>query len=680
MPETFYVTTPIYYVNDAPHIGHAYTTVLADVLARSHRLLGHEVFFLTGTDEHGQKVQQAAEKRGVTPKAHTDAYAQRFRDAWTGLGIGYDHFLRTTDPAHIDFVRTQAQRLWDCGEVYSKEYAGWYSTAEERFFAETELVDGNDPVGGRPVEWIQEKNYFFKMSAYQDWLLRHLEAHPDFILPDFRRNEVLGFLRQPLADLCISRPKSRLAWGVSLPFDEDYVAYVWVDALLNYVSAVSERRFAAGAPIWPADAHLIGKDILTTHAVYWPTLLQALGLPQPRHIVAHGWWLVDNARMSKTTGNVVSPLAMKDKYGVDAFRYFLLREMAVGQDAAFSEEIFVTRYNADLANDLGNGLSRVLKLGQAAASPLAFATANASEPAVALRAEAEKFLAAFPQFLADFAPHRIPAQASDLFRAVNRYLEHTAPWKLAKGGDDEKRELAAVLWQASEALRLGFTLLLPIMPTKMRAALDALGIDPERSPLQWNDAARFTLRFVPPLFPRIAPVTAASASEEAEKAFDALDLRTVRILTADDHPQAESLYILRVDLGDGEIRTVCAGLRKHVAKVDLPGKIGVLVANLKPASLRGVVSQGMLLAAEAGGRLMLAQPQSPEIGLPVGLESRPRAAGDPPKPMIGLKEFEKCPLTVQGQAVCYGRVPSALPLIAGGAPIRIEAPDGVVVR
>jgi methionyl-tRNA synthetase len=484
---TFYLTTPIYYVNDAPHIGHAYTTILADVLARYRRLFGDRAYFLTGTDEHGQKVQQAAGKRGIAPDDHAglrqycDGYAQRFKDAWKDLNIGYDRFIRTTESEHVKYVREQFRKLWDGGWIYPEEYAGWYSTTEERFFSEKELVDGKDPISGRPVEWIVEKNHFFKMSAFQDKLIAHLEAHPDFVLPDFRRNEVLGFLRQPLNDLCISRPKSRLSWGIPLPFDENYVSYVWVDALLNYATAAQGKTRADGSPLWPADLHLIGKDILTTHAVYWPTLLMALGMPLPRHILAHGWWLVDNARMSKTTGNVVSPLAMKDKYGVDAFRFFLIREMTVGQDASFSEDAFVTRCNADLANDVGNALSRVIKLAQSLEQPGNIKSAEGKTghegKLIASLNESLNSLGSSLAYFGYVSDAKSPMPSFELsqalerilgiFREVNRYLEATAPWKLAKGGTEEKNLLNPVLWHAAESLRVGFTLLHPVMPGKM---------------------------------------------------------------------------------------------------------------------------------------------------------------------------------------------------------------------
>jgi methionyl-tRNA synthetase len=690
--DRFYVTTPIYYVNDQPHIGHAYTTILADVLTRFHKLAGEPTYFLTGTDEHGQKVQQAADKAGETPQSHADKYSERFKDAWKQLDIGYDKFIRTTDPAHIAFVQGIFRKLWDKGLIYEQEYEGWYSTGEERFFTEKELVDGKDPISGRPVEKIREKNFFFKMSAYQDWLIRYIEEHPDFILPDFRRNEVLGFLRQPLNDLCISRPKSRLSWGVTLPFAPDFVAYVWVDALFNYQSAVDGKAFPDGRPIWPADYHLIGKDILTTHAVYWPTLLKAVDAPLPKHILAHGWWLVDNARMSKTTGNVINPWAMKDKYGVDALRYFLVREMVVGQDASFTEAAFIGRINSDLANDVGNGLSRILKLAATGLDKrLAPVAAEGEEEkalvqgaAAAISATLEKIKALKLSFAVE--------EVLQLIRSVNRYLETKAPWKLAKEGDAGKAKLNAVLYHAAEALRIGFSLLHPVMPGKMEEALAALGATPEASILRWGawEYSRPLGEGVN-LFPRIqveprageAAQAGAAASAKgaggpgkapgpAAEPFSLVHLKVAEVAGIEDHPNADSLYVLKVRLGQEE-RTICAGLKKHVPKDDLLGRKVVVVYNLKPANLRGVESQGMLLAAEGeGGRLFPVDPMTAAPGDDVVLPDAPFL----PKADLTLKEFDKARLTVAGGLVAY----KGNPLRSPAGPVHAQAPDGAEVR
>ncbi len=681
----FYITTPIYYVNDTPHIGHAYTTVLADVLTRFHKLAGDATFFLTGTDEHGQKVQQAADKRGMKPQEHCDLYSKRFLEAWGQLNIGFDKFIRTTDPAHIRFVQDILNTLWDKGQIYEQEYEGWYSIGEERFFTEKELVDGKDPISGRPVEKIREKNYFFKMSAYQDWLIGYIEAHADFILPEFRRNEVLGFLRQPLNDLCISRPKARLSWGITLPFDPDYVAYVWVDALFNYQSAVAGKAFPGGAPMWPADYHLIGKDILTTHAVYWTTMLRALGAPMPRHILAHGWWLFDNARMSKTTGNVVNPLEMKDVYGVDAFRYFLIREMVVGQDASFSEAALVNRINSDLANDVGNGLSRILKLAATGLEGrLVPVPSPDGEEALLKRAAEEAIVTALDKVRAlklSFAVEDI----LQLIRAVNRYLEVKAPWKLAKEGPAGRDSLNVVLYHAAEALRIGFNLLHPVMPTKMDEALAALGIGfsaqavGAASPLAWG--AWKADRILAPglnLFPRID--TSARQKEGGVKvpstppadAFSMIHLKVAQVEGVEDHPNADSLYVLQLRIGE-EVRTVCAGLKKHLTKEELRDRKVVVVYNLKPANLRGVESKGMILAAEiAGGKVM---PVDPGLGMP-GDDIVAAGLVCVPKADLSLKEFEKAPLKVKSGKVSYGdRL-----LESPHGPILSTAPDDTSVH
>lgn len=496
MKNKFYITTPIYYVNDNPHIGHAYTTILADVFARYHRAAGEDVFFLTGLDEHGQKVQQAAEKRKMLPQAHCDDLAPRFLKLWENLEIRNDDFIRTTETRHTEVVQKALQKVYDAGDIYADEYEGWYSVAEERFITGTEMKSGQF----REVKKIKEKNWFFRMGKYQPALQDHLKKHPDFIRPAHRRNEVLGFLRQPLGDLCISRPKSRMDWGIELPFDKDYVTYVWFDALLNYVTAPGygsdEVKFKTW---WPASLHLIGKDILTTHAVYWSTMLFALGLPLPEIIFAHGWWMTQQTKMSKSLGNIVNPLDLIDRYGVDAVRYYLMREMVLGQDADFTVESFIKRYNSDLANDFGNLLNRV--------SGLIGKHFKGQIPIPQREGDQERAVRELSVLTCENVRKRIHElhineaieQTLQLVRFVNKYLEQAAPWKVAKADLDSA---GAILYTATEALRISAVLLSPVMPAKTQQVLKILGS--EKSSEAWGQLRPGTvLPSHEALFPRL---------------------------------------------------------------------------------------------------------------------------------------------------------------------------------
>ena len=464
----FYVTTPIYYVNDKPHIGHAYTTILADVLSRYHRNKGRDVFFLTGLDEHGQKVQQAAEERGVEPKIHCDEMAPRFIELWDELHIQYDDFIRTTEKRHVDVVQNILQKVYDKGDIYEDNYEGLYSVSEERFITEKEADSGDF----RDIKKLKEKNYFFKMSKYQEKLISHIENNSKFIQPVHRKNEVLGFLKSPLNDLCISRPKSRLNWGIELPFDSDYVTYVWFDALINYVSALGfdsdEKKYNT---YWPANLHLIGKDILTTHSVYWPTMLLSAGIKLPKTIFAHGWWLNDQSKMSKSVGNVVDPLELIKSYGVDPVRFYLMKEMVLGQDSNFSIESFVKCYNNDLANDFGNLLSRVSNLINKFYNGILAEGEDLSEDGKIVKGCAIETIDKVSKLMDEMKIDDAIDSVFLLIKNVNKFLEVTVPWKVVK---TDLKKGGALLFTAAESLRIIALLLAPIMPNRTALVLETL--------------------------------------------------------------------------------------------------------------------------------------------------------------------------------------------------------------
>ena len=630
MNSKFYVTTPIYYVNDKPHIGHAYTTILADVLASFHRSMGDDTYFLTGTDEHGQKVENAAAKNGISPQQHADETVVRFQELWKKLGITNDDFIRTTEARHKDVVREILQELYDKGEIYKAEYTGWYCVGCERYFTEKDLVEGKCPDCGREVSALKESNYFFKMSKYQDWLIDYIKTHPEFIQPAFRANETLGFLKQPLADLCISRPKSRLSWGIELPFDSDYVCYVWFDALINYISAVGYRRNDAEfARRWPAGCQLIGKDILTTHSVYWPTMLKAMGIEMPKTIFAHGWWLTGNTKMSKSLGNVVNPMEMIGLVGVDAFRYFLMAEMTLGNDASFTREALLRRYNSDLANDLGNLLSRVVKLTLRAGGVIPAAGENTGNEAE-FNAAVDAAVSGMSSSLENMKLDQGLAAVLNAVRAGNRYVEQCAPWAMAKNNDTA--HLNTVLYTVAANLRKLGVLLAPVMPGKMAELQRVLGGENEVLTIgdlvsgKLADPAGRTVLESEPLFPRIqieeekaaAPCAkvekkskekAALAPEAVELVtidqFCKVKLKTAKVVAAEKLEGADKLLKLKIDIGEAEVRPLVAGVAKFYTPEEIMGKTIVVVSNLQPATIRGAESRGMLLAAKFGKDLRL---------------------------------------------------------------------------
>ena len=635
---TFYLTTPIYYVNARPHLGHACTTIMADAMCRYRRLAGDRVYFLTGTDEHGDKVAQAATKAGVSPQVYADEIAGAFRETWRRLGITNDDFIRTTEPRHQKVVQEVLQRLHDAGEIYFGEYGGWYCFGCERFYTEKEIVDGKCPDHQTALTFIKEKNYFFRMSKYQGWLIKHLEDNPGFIQPERYRNEVLGFLREPLLDLSISRPKSRLSWGIPLPFDDQYVTYVWFDALLNYYSAVSDPANEKTRGLWEHVEHLTGKDILKPHGVYWPTMLKAAGIPLYRRLNVHGYWSLGGSKMSKSIGNVVEAFQLTDKYGHDAFRYFLLREMSFGLDASFSEEAFVDRLNADLANDLGNLVSRATTL-IANHGPVEQVAAAVEATDRDIYVAASETRSVVGHVMQEFAFQKALAEIWSFIGAVNRYVDTNAPWALAR--DPAKRpRLERVLCTLADSLGFLGIVLDPFLPdaaAKIRSALGRTG------PLTLEAAVVGRLASVPRvsrisgLFPRVDTKAAAApppgplpgGEREASGTlspsgrgqgeggageggtgkipigdFQKVELRVAEVLAAERVPKSKKLLKLTIRVGE-ETRTLVAGVAEHYEPAGLVGRKVVIVANLEPATLMGVESNGMVLAASHEGTVSL---------------------------------------------------------------------------
>jgi methionyl-tRNA synthetase len=607
----FYITTPIYYVNDKPHLGHAYTTIIADTINRFYKLMGYETFFLTGTDEHGDKIVQAAKDAMKEPKNYVDEISQCFRETWDQLQIHYDKFIRTSFDYHKKIVQYVIQKLYEKGEIYLSEYEGKYCFGCERFLTEKELVEGKCPDHAKEPSLIKEANYFFSMGHYQQWLINYIKTHPDFIQPQRYRNEVLSFLKEPLVDLCISRPKKRLSWGIPLPFDKDFVVYVWFDALLNYLSALDFPSGEAFKKFWPVANHIIAKDILKPHSIYWPIMLHAAGLDPYQHLYVHGYWNVGQQKMSKSLANVVSPLEVKEKYGLDAFRYFLLREMPFGLDANFSEEALVERLNADLANDLGNLFNRTLAMVHKFNRGIIPTLKEETKDEISIKGQAQELVKTYIEEIKNFAFHKALSRLWDFIGTLNKYIDSSEPWSLAKSG--EKKRLNTVLYVLVEGLRLITFLLKPIMPQASKEMEDLLNLKKE---LPWTMAIRWAqiktgikVNKPTPLFPRKElPQEKVKANKEKKllsiEYFSQLDIRVGEIIEAQKVDNKDKLLKLKIDLGK-EQRNVVAGIAKSYKPQELIGKKTLIVANLKPIKIGSIVSEGMILAALDGERLVL---------------------------------------------------------------------------
>ncbi|MDO5563155.1 MAG: methionine--tRNA ligase [Synergistaceae bacterium] len=621
----FYITTPIYYVNDVPHIGHAYTTIAADTLSRWHKSGGDKTWFLTGTDEHGQKIQTAAEKRNITPKQLCDEVVQNFQKLWKVLDIKNDDFIRTTEERHEKVVQEVFRRLLANGDVYKGEYEGWYCVPCETYVPEAQMGEGQTcPDCHRPLTKMTEETYFFKLSKYAEPLLKFYEEHPDAVMPKSRYNEIVSFIKSGLRDQSISR--TTLSWGIPLPGDEKHVIYVWFDALINYLSALDfPRDGGKWETFWPAVHHLVGKDIIRFHCVIWPAMLMALGVNPPVKVFAHGWWTVDGEKMSKSVGNVVDPFEMAERYGVDPFRYFLLREVPFGNDGDFSELAFVQRINSDLANDLGNLLSRTLQMIDKYRGGVVPAKYVKTQIEDDVEAMASKTVEEMTDLLDRFAFDEALKTLWAFISRSNKYIDETEPWKLGKAGDIDR--LDAVLRTLWESLRLSAVLLAPFMPDTASRIWEQLGLpgDPlgfGRANWEWGKLdTEITVKKGDILYPRIdiekwkaeraerdaakkqktAPVAASAEVEHKPEIeiddFKKIELRVALVEDVEIVPKADRLYVLHLDLGY-EKRTIVSSIREFYKPEELKGKKIIVICNLKPAKFRGIPSAGMLLAAE----------------------------------------------------------------------------------
>ena len=632
----FFISTPIYYPSDRLHIGHAYCTTVADAIARYKRLAGYEVFFLTGSDEHGQKIERKAKENNLSPIQYVDKIVDSFQHLWRKLEISNDDFIRTTERRHHEVVQSIFQKIFDQGDIYKASYEGWYCTPCETFWLESKLEDGNCPDCHRPVELLKEESYFFRMSKYQDRLLRYIEKNPGFIQPASRRKEMINFIKGGLEDLCVSR--TTFDWGIPVPFDTKHVVYVWFDALVNYITAAGylHDRDKFGR-YWPANIHLVGKEIVRFHTIIWPIILMALDLPLPKMVYGHGWLVVEGDKMSKSKGNVVDPLALIDEFGADAIRYFLLKEITLGQDGNFSRGALINRINADLANDLGNLLHRTLSMigrfykGEI---PSPGEKADVDDELIQL---AQNTAANFEKYMEQLEINTALKEVWSLVSRSNKYIDETAPWALAK--DPAKRaRLDTVMYNLAEVLRIVAILISPFIPLTAPKIWTQLGITDNFSDMrltaaqQWGRLAAGTVVTKPePIFPRIeedkeeeeaaqvtaesdvkpapvsAPAAEAAPAEGTEISIDEfakMDLRVASVIACEKVKGADKLLLLTVDLGY-EQRTVVSGIAQHYTPEELVGKSVVLVANLKPAKIRGIVSRGMVLAGTHDNRVIL---------------------------------------------------------------------------